>query len=101
MNINILNPYILRNNYFYEFAKLFVQNLLGCTTSGNQCKEVTRDDSDFFLENCLKLILLLRGIIFLKRLYAYMIPLKIVPPKLLFCERISFEDIPLTPLNFT
>ena len=55
MNRNILNPYILRNNYFYELAKLFVQNLLGCTTSGNQCKDVTRDDSDFFLENCLKL----------------------------------------------
>ena len=48
MNRYKLKQHIQIRKYFLDFDKLFVQNQLGCTMSDNQCKEVTREDSDFF-----------------------------------------------------
>jgi hypothetical protein len=55
MNRYKLKHHIQIRKYFLGFDKLFVQNQLGCTVSDNQCKEVTREDSDFFFECYLKL----------------------------------------------
>ena len=49
MNRFKLKQHIQIRKYFLDFDKLFVQNQLECTMSDNQCKEVTREDSDFFL----------------------------------------------------